>query len=173
MDLARVVASLEAQLEKCAPPCSEAALYAELRLHALRGFALKSARDLGLVRGDQLPAGRLFDGSVSLALCDAFAGEPALGPEAAAAELGALLEALLGHELSWREGRLRLLPTRVRKKSGSFYTPAPIASALVDVSREGLRSTPRWPRVRICDPSVGAGAASSAAPPGSRPPAPT
>ncbi|HVJ18253.1 MAG TPA: N-6 DNA methylase [Polyangiaceae bacterium] len=148
MEIARVVASLDALLEEPGAP------YEELRLEALRAFALRSARGLGLVCGDEVPEGRLFAGSGAVRLEHAFPEASELDQARAASELGQLLEALLAHDVQ----RGRLVATRSRKRSGSFYTPSAITAVLVEQSLERLRTLPGWPRVKVCDPSAGAGA---------------
>jgi hypothetical protein len=158
VDIARVVSALEALLAEAGEARTDAPLYDELKLEGLRAFALASARRLGLVKNDALPDGRLFAGAGALRLKCTFEFEPTFTAGQAAGELGLLLEALLAHGIERRDGKRRIVPTRGRKRSGSFYTPVGLSDALVQACLERLTAASSWPRVTVCDPAAGAGA---------------
>ena len=77
-------------------------------------------------------------------------------------QLGAVYERLLDYEPAIQSGRIALRPDAgVRKATGTFYTPQPIADYLVRRTLSPLvrgRSAEQILQLRILDPSMGSGA---------------
>ena len=77
-------------------------------------------------------------------------------------QLGAVYETLLDYEPAVESGRVALRPEAgVRKATGTFYTPQPVAEYLVRHTLAPLvrdRSADEILRLRVVDPSMGSGA---------------
>lgn len=145
--IASSVSALEAELER-APSRG----YEALLVSALRGYALAAARARGLSEA-QLRDSRLFEPGLS---SDVAIVMPTVAVEAehVAKDVGHLLEGLIARDVRQEKGRLRILPARGRKQSGSFYTSSELAARVVERCLEVRGELPRT----ICDPAVGAGA---------------
>jgi hypothetical protein len=145
--VASVVSALEAELAR--DPRLE---YDVLVAGALRGYVLAAARARGIPE-EVVRDSRLFDAALSTSSLVIAPGIE-VAPEHAAFDVGHLLEGLLARAIREEKGRLRVLPARGRKESGSFFTSSELCSRVVSSCFEVLRESPR----SVCDPAVGAGA---------------
>ncbi len=145
--VASVVAALEAELVR-----DPGLAYDSLVVGALRSYALAAARARNIPEG-VAREGRLFQASLSpSSMVVPLSIE--LDPAQVAYDVGHLLEGLLARNIKEEKGRLRILPARGRKQSGSFYTSSALSARVVESCLEARRELPR----SVCDPAVGAGA---------------
>jgi hypothetical protein len=145
--VASVVAALEGELFR--DPSLD---YDSLIAGALRGYVLAAARKCDLSEGVARES-RLFDESLAASSLVVAPGIE-LEPEHVAFDVGHLLEALLARAVKEEKGRLRVLPARGRKQTGSFYTSSALSARVVESCLDLRRELPR----SVCDPAVGAGA---------------
>jgi hypothetical protein len=84
---------------------------------------------------------------------------PTLWANAPVEMLGQLYEHLLSYDIDTMSG-FRLIATRSRKRSGSYYTPTALAQHVVETALAGLcdRDAAEIEALRVCDPALGAGA---------------